>query len=77
MDILSIAYDEPHYVYLWGVQAGTPICVALPWSDEQAQEIRGQQQSGGQLEFTFGTGPESEGVVHPKPQEALPPKDVQ
>jgi hypothetical protein len=77
MDVLAIIYDEPRSVYLWGVQDGSPKCVALPWSEEQAVAIRGQEQQGGELEYVHGTGPKSEGVLHPKPQEALPPKDME
>jgi hypothetical protein len=76
MDILSIAYDEPNYIYLWGVQDNSPKCVALPWTDETAQGIRAQENEGGDLEFVWGTGPSTEGALHPKPQEPLPPKDV-
>jgi hypothetical protein len=75
MDILAIAYDQPRAVYLWGVQDGNPKCVALPWTDESAVSIRGQEMKGGGLEYVYGSGPESEGAVHPKPQEALPPKE--
>jgi hypothetical protein len=77
MDVMSIAYDEPNYIYLWGVQDSAPKCVALPWTDETAQGIRAQENGGGELEYVWGTGPETEGALHPKPQEPLPPKDVQ
>lgn len=76
MDILSIAYDEPRVVYLWGVQDNSPKCVAIPWEDEKAKEIRQVETEGGQLEYVWGTGPETEGAVHPKPQDPLPMKDV-
>lgn len=77
MDILAIAYDEPNAIYLWGVEDNQPKCVALPWSEEEAQQVRGQETQGGQLEYVWGSGPETEGAVHPKPQEPLPPKDVE
>lgn len=72
MDILAIAYDQPRAIYLWGVQDGKPKCLALPWTDEQAVQIRGQENEGGQLEYVKGSG--AVGELHPKPQEALPEK---
>jgi hypothetical protein len=76
MDILAIAYDEPRAIYLWGVQANQPKCVVLPWTDEEAKKVREQENGGGPLEYVWGTGPETEGALHPKPQEPLPPKDI-
>jgi hypothetical protein len=76
MDIVAIAYDEHVAIYLWGVQAGKPKCVALPWSEEQAKEVREGENGGGDLEYVWGTGPSGEGSVHPKPQPPLPPKDI-
>jgi hypothetical protein len=77
MDILSIAYDEPNYIYLWGVQDNSPKCIVIPWTDEAAQETRKAENGGEELEWVWGTGPSSEGALHPKPQEPLPPKDAQ
>jgi hypothetical protein len=80
MDIISIAYDEPRFIYLWGVDGDQPKCVALPWSEERAKKIRGEENEttdgGIPLEYQAPNGLESEGVLHPKPQEALPPKDL-
>lgn len=77
MDVLAILYDQPNHIYLWGIDGNSPKCVALPWNEEQAIQIRGHEGDGEQLEYVWGDGPESEGAVHPKPQEALPPKDMQ
>lgn len=77
IDIMAIAYDQPNAVYLWGVVDNSPKCIALPWTDEQAGKIREVENEGGPLEYVPGDGPDTPGFLHPKPVEALPPKDNQ
>lgn len=77
LPIIAIIYDEPNAIYLWGVDGKSPMCVKLDWTDDKARGIRGQETGGdGELEFVPGNGM-GKGEVHPRPVEALPPKDSQ
>lgn len=76
IDIISIYYDKPNNIYLWGIGNDGLQCISLPWSDEKGSEIRGMENEGGPLEFIKGQGLAQEGTVHPKPQEPLPLKQV-
>jgi len=76
VDVITIYYDQPNNIYLWAMSGDGPQCVVLPWSNNQATDIRGMENEGGPLEFVPGNGMDAQGVVHPKPQEPLPPKQA-
>src|SRR5262245_31901733 len=47
MEVVSIIYDEPNAIYLWGFEPGTdePQALTLPWSKKDAKEAREVQEA--------------------------------
>lgn len=80
--IAGVAFDEGKAIYLWlrVGKAAEPIAYSLPWSERIAGNIAtaySEAADGQGIEVEIlGGDPYGEFVAHPKPQPAMPPKDI-
>ena len=77
--VISVAYDEPHYIYIWAVPDGAnePVNIRLPWIEEQAKSIRKMQNNEETVIYDGWVPEDYEKMLYPEPIPAMPSKEIQ